>query len=88
MAKNDYKTKLVDYFKKNLSKGYTPESLKIALIRQGYMKHVLEEALDKANKELAEKAPLLKTKPIIKHEIIDKNDKLIPVKKPFWKRFF
>ncbi len=82
----DYRKNLVNYFKKNLSRGYTTETLKWALINQGYSRSAVESALDKAQKELAEKAPILKEKPKIKYEIIDENNKPIKIKKPWWKR--
>ena len=88
MRKLDYKRKIVDYFKRNLTKGYTPDSLKWALIDQGYSRAIIEMALDQANKELAEKAPILKEKPVIKYEIIDEYDKPIILKKSWWKRFW
>lgn len=84
----DYKRKLVDYFKKNLTKGYTPGSLKVALLKQGYSQISIDEALAKATEEMAEKAPVLKTKPTIKYEIVDENDKPVNIKKSFWKRIF
>lgn len=85
----DYKRKLVNYFKKNLKKGYTEESLKWALISQGYSKIIVETTLKVATKELALEAPVVKEKPIIKHEVFDQHDNLIRVrKKPWWKRFF
>jgi SOS response regulatory protein OraA/RecX len=88
MAGMDYKKNLVDYFKKNLNKGYTPDSLKFALISQGYSRSIVERALEQAHKELAEKAPILKEKPRIKYEIIDENDKPIELKRPFLKKVF
>lgn len=84
----DYKRKLINYFKKNITKGYTSDSLRFALQSQGYSKSVVEDALNKANKELAEKAPALKEKPKIKYEIIDEYDKPIKIKKSFFKRLF
>ena len=86
MAEIDYRRKLVEYFKKNLKKGYTPESLKWALIDQGYSRTVVEMALETANKEIAKTAPILKEKPKIKYQIIDEYDNPITIKKPFWKR--
>jgi len=77
---------LVDYLKKNLAKGYSFESLKWALINQGYSKAIIERAIIQANKELAEKAPVIKEKPRIKYEIIDENDNPITIKKSFWKK--
>lgn len=87
MAEN-YKRQIIDYFKKNLAKGYTSETLKWALINQGYSRVVVEDALEQANKELSEKAPVLKEKPVIKYEIVDEYDKPIEIKKSWWKRIF
>ena len=83
-----YKRKLVNYFKKNLIKGYTSDSLKFALIDQGYSRTAVETALEQANKELARKAPVLKEKPTIKYEIIDEYDQPVKIKKSWWKRLF
>ena len=88
MGNLDYKRKIIDYFKKNLAKGYTSDSLKWALIDQGYSRAIIGIALEQANKELAEKAPILKEKPVIKYEIIDEYDKPITIKKSWWKRFW
>ncbi len=88
MEKTDYKRRLIDYLKKNLTKGYTIDSLKVALINQGYSRSIIEMAIEKANKELAERAPIIKEKPVIKYEIIDENDNPIRIKKSFWKRIF
>lgn len=88
MVEAGHTTQLVNYLKKNLKKGYTVDSLKWALIRQGYSKTAVERAIEKTNKELAEKAPILKEKPVIKYEIIDEDDKPIMIKKkPGWKKF-
>jgi len=75
---------LVDYIKKNLKKGYTLESLRWALINQGYSKLEVEKAIKRMEKELAEEAPILKTKPEIKHEITELKQK----KKPLWRALF
>ena len=80
----DYKGKLVNYVKKNLVKGYTLDSLKFALMSQGYSRIAVESAIEQANKELAEKAPVIKEKPKIKYEIIDEYDKPIKIKKSWW----
>ena len=85
---DDYKTRLVNYFKKNLGKGYTPDSLRFALLNQGYSKIIVEQALEQANLDLAQKAPIIKEKPKIKYEIIDEYDKPIKIKVPWWKRLF
>jgi len=88
MGNISYKENLVNYFKRNLKKGYTSDALKFALINQGYSKFAVEEALGKVNVELAEKAPILREKPVIKYEVIDENDNPILLKKSFWKRLF
>ena len=88
MGKDIYRGKIIDYFKKNLSKGYTPESLKWALVNQGYSRLTVENALENANKEIAEKAPLLIEKPEIKHEILNEQNNPIAIKKSWWKRIF
>lgn len=85
----DYKRKLINYFKKNLKKGYTEESLKWALVNQGYSKIIVETTLKIATKELAQEAPVVREKPIIRHEVFDQNDNLIRIKrKPWWKKVF
>ena len=80
--------KLVDYFKKNSKKGYVFDSLKWALINQGYSKIAVKKALEQATRELAEKAPVLKEKPRIKYQIIDEYDNPIIIKKSFFRRLF
>lgn len=84
----DTKLQLVEYFKKNLRKGYSSQTLKIALLNQGYSRILVESALEKSHQELAEKAPVLKEKPKITHEFYDADNKLVLInKKPWWKRF-
>jgi len=81
---------LVDYIKKNLSKGYALETLRWALINQGYSRVEIQKAIDIATKELAETAPKIKEKPVIKYEAMDENNQPIhfKAKRPFWKRLF
>lgn len=78
--------------KKNLLKGYTADSLKWALVKQGYSRTLISQAMEIANKELAESAPKIKEKPVIKYEVIDEKDKPIEIKispfKKFIRRFF
>jgi len=81
-----YKRNLVNYIKKNLKKNYTIDSLKWALIGQGYSRTAVESAIEQANKELAEKAPILKDKPKITYQIIDEFNQPIIIKKSWWKR--
>ena len=84
----DYMSQLVNYFKKNLKKGYPLDALKFSLINQGYSRTAVESALETANKELATEAPKFKEKPMIKHELIDEDDNSVEVKKPWWKKIF
>jgi len=84
----NFKRKLVNYFKKNIVKGYTPDSLRFALMSQGYTRTAVETALETANKELAEKAPVLKDKPKITYEIIDQHNKPVKIKKSWWRSLF
>jgi hypothetical protein len=72
---------LADYFKSNLKKGYTKESLKWALVNQGYSRMEIEKAIKKAELEMAASAPILKTKPEIKYEVITDSK---PEKKKRW----
>ena len=91
MIKNDFAGELASYIKNNLKKGYTKESLKWALINQGYSKIEIDKALKKVDLDLAAQAPELKTKAQIKHEIISPQEYagIIKItKKPFWKRLF
>ncbi len=82
------KDQLVDYFKKNLKKGYTPDTLKWALVSQDYSRVMVENSLDQAQKELAKEAPVFKEKPKIKYELLDEKDNPVSFKKPLWKRIF
>ena len=80
---------LVSYILKNLKKGYTRESLKWALINQGYSKLEVEKALKIADQKLAAQAPALKSKPEIKFEIVEPKEyamKFSSTEKPWWKR--
>jgi hypothetical protein len=87
MRRLDNKRELVDYFKRNLSKNYTVEALKFALERQGYSRVMIEQAIEQANKEIAERAPVIKEKPVIKHEYYDENNKPIQVEPfNFWEK--
>ncbi len=87
MREPDRIRKIVEYYKKNISKGYTEDSLRFALVNQGYSRVIVEEALIIVHKELADKAPKLEEKPIIIHEIVDERDRPVIIKKkPMWKR--
>ncbi len=86
MRRLSYKDELVDYLKRNISKGYTLDSLKFALANQGYSKVSIDQAIDQMNKELAEQVPpIVKEKPKITYELYDdKNRKVRFNKSDFW----
>ncbi|HEA46751.1 MAG TPA: hypothetical protein ENH99_03135 [Candidatus Pacearchaeota archaeon] len=84
----DSRRRLNEYLEKNLKKGYTADSLKWALVGQGYSRVSVERAIDEVNKEMAKKAPILKEKPVIKYEILDEKNQPVVIKQSFWKRFF
>ena len=73
----NYIQQLADYIMKNLSKGYTIDSLRFSLMNQGYSKISIDKAIEIANKKLATKAPLMKEKPQITYKIIDEENKPI-----------
>ncbi len=88
MERPDFRLKLIEYFKKNLRKNYSSETLKWALIKQGYSRTEVQAAFEKATKELSEKAPAIKEKPRISYEILDEDNKPVFIKRPWWKRIF
>ena len=75
-----YMQQLVNYIKKNLSKGYTLESLKWALVNQGYSRSEVQQAIKLVNEELAKEAPKLREKPVIKVEREPILDEVYPEK--------
>mgnify|MGYP001616083849 CR=1 FL=1 len=81
----DYMTDLCNYIKKNLKKGYTLDSLKWALVNQGYSKMEVEKALRMVEIEMAQRAPILNAKPEIKYEVVDE---LEVESKSFFRRLF
>ena len=65
----DHIQQIAEYFKRNLAKGYTIESIKFSLMSQGYSRISVEKAIELANEQLAEKAPILKEKPQITYKL-------------------
>ena len=74
MPEENYIQQLASYILKNLSKGYTLDSLRIALERQDYSKLSIERAVELANKHLAKKAPPMKEKPVIRYQVVPSLD--------------
>ncbi len=90
MYEESYIKQLADYIRKNLSKGYTMDSLRIALKNQDYSKLSIDRAINIVNEEMAKKAPKIKEKPVIRYEVIEERpveDEEKP-KKGFLKRIF
>jgi hypothetical protein len=90
MESTQFRT-LVNYFKKNTKKGYKLESLKWALINQGYSRSVVEKALAEAEKEKNQEIEKQKEKdkPKIKYELygIDENPFFVTSNiLPWWKK--
>jgi hypothetical protein len=84
--KKNLMDELTDYIRKNLKKGYTKESLRWALLDQDYSKIEVDKALKRVDKELADMAPILKTKPEITYELVEpKSDE---PKKTGWRKWF
>lgn len=87
MRRLDYKQQLVDYFIKNLnSKKYDSETLKFALIDQGYSRVAVSQAYEEAVKRMAKTAPTIE-KPVIKHEVYNFDENPIDVETmTFWEK--
>lgn len=84
----DYLGQVVNYIRKNLKKGYTKESLRWALVNQGHSRIEIDKAFKRTEQEMAKEAPILKTKPIIKYEIIEPKIENIKLKKRhFWNKW-
>jgi hypothetical protein len=79
----DHIQQLADHIKKNLSKGYTVESLKFSLMNQGYSRISIQKAMDLANLQLASQVPVMKEKPQITYTAIPE----VP-QQGFFKRIF
>jgi len=75
----DYVHQLSEHIIKNLDKGYTADALKFSLMSQGYSRITVENAIEIANKKIAEKIPPINEKPEISYKIIPE-----PEKKGFW----
>ena len=85
----DITTQLVEHIKKNLAKGYNQDTIRFSLVSQGYSRITVENALEKANKELAKTIPEVKEKPKIIYKIIGEDNKPIQISTPktsFWRK--
>lgn len=75
--------KLVEYFRKNLEKGYDIDTLKWALIKQGNSRVDVAYAIEQIRDEFT-KRNLLKEKPVLE-ENYEEQTFFVPEKKPWWK---
>jgi hypothetical protein len=82
MPEDSYIQQLADYIKRNLAKGYTIDSLRIALQDQEYSRLSIEQAITLAHKQLALAAPKMQEKPVIKYEI----EPHVEIKRSFWQK--
>jgi hypothetical protein len=86
LRQDDYIQQLADYIKKNINKGYTIESLKFSLMRQGYSRISVNKAAELVNEQLAAKAPAMKEKPQIVYKAYPNPDDFD--KKGFFQKVF
>ena len=70
MRESEYKKKLMDYLRKNMGKGYDTESLRWALVDQGYSRTLIDSAIKEASSELSKARAAAQEKPLITHEIV------------------
>jgi hypothetical protein len=87
MGESQHLKKIVDYLRKNVNKGYTMDSLKWALINQGYAKSDVIRSVEMVTREMAQEAPKLSERPSIKYEVLGEDDQPVH-RKSFWKRIF
>jgi len=86
MRESEYRNKLMDYLRKNMQKGYNTESLRWALVDQGYSRTMVDSAIKEASSEMS-KLSAQREKPVITHEIVTEEPAEMP-KKSWWKSFF
>ena len=89
----DITGQLVEYIKKNLAKGYNQDTLRFSLMSQGYSKITVENAIERAHKQLSETLPAIKEKPQITYKVITEDNTetitTMPLKKkPWWRTLF
>lgn len=80
---------LIDYIKRNMAKGYTRESLKWALIKQGNSRIEIEKAMKKVEEDLANESARARARASM--EAINTPAQVEPVQeepKSFWRKLF
>jgi hypothetical protein len=86
MVQNTYRQRLTEYLRKNLKKGYPVETLRIALINQGYSRQIIDDSIKEVLNQLAKEAPVINEKPEIDHEVIIEEPVAAPAKKSAWRK--
>ena len=83
-----HRERIERYLKTNLKKGYTEDSLKWALIKQGHSRTEVSRILEKVKKEISEQKEKDRERPTIKYELYDQNNNPVNVgKRSMWQRF-
>lgn len=87
MKDTDYRKKLYEYLMKNIAKGYDPESLKWALVSQGYTRTDVDKAIAeiKAERE-AEAKRASEEKQVVQYDFGNGLNQEFQPKKPWWKK--
>jgi hypothetical protein len=75
--------KILEYLQQNLAKGYSADSLKWSLLKQGHSRTDVEFGLEQV-KELTKPAPVVAEKPAVM-EIDDSDSRFGVEQKPWWK---
>lgn len=88
MKESEYRKKLTDYLRKNMSKGYNIESLRWALVSQGYTRTDIDKAIEEVNREMEAAKKKLEEKPVVKYEVFDNDNQQVYPQKPWWKKIF
>ena len=77
--------KLVEYFRKNLEKGYDLETLKWALIKQGHSRVDVSYAIEQVKDEFTKRNIVKEKEPVLEDSYGEEQSYFIPEKKSWWK---
>ena len=77
--------KLVEYFRKNLEKGYDMETLKWALIKQGHSRVDVSYAIEQVKDEFTKRNIVKEKEPVLENSYGEEQSYFIPEKKSWWK---
>jgi len=69
----DYMKTLIEYVKRNLSKGYSHDQIRLVLLQQGYSRAAIDRAIRLVQESMPKQAPVLvKERPkieVVSHEL-------------------